>query len=85
MYPSRQKSKASPERQESERPCLIQNLIHLHRELEPGKLNSAHSHLKLPHATCLLQGASRGIMAGLGHIHRCLHVENRGSFVESSF
>lgn len=59
MYPSRQKSKASPERQESERPYLIQNLIHLHRELEPGKQNSAHSHLKLPHATCLLQGASR--------------------------
>lgn len=24
-------------------------------------------------------------MAGLGHIHRCLHVENRGSLVESSF
>ena len=36
-YPSRQRSKAGPERQESKRPYLIQNLIHLHRELEPGK------------------------------------------------
>lgn len=66
---------------------MIQNLIHLHRELELGKQNSAHSHLKLPRATCLLQVASQqdGIMAGLDHIHRCLHVEKREYFVESSF
>lgn len=71
MYPSRQRSKASPERQESERPYLIQNLIHLHRELELGKENTAQSHLKLPEPPAP-SGQQDDMTAGLVRSHRRL-------------
>lgn len=82
MYPSRQRSKAGPECQESKRPYLIQNLIHLHRELELGKENTAQSHLKLPMPPAPM-GQQDDITAGLDNLHRRLHVESRGRFVES--
>lgn len=82
MYPSRQRSKAGPERQESKRPYLIQNLIHLHRELELGKENTAQSHLKLPMPPAPT-GRRDDITAGLDGLHRCSCVESWGLFVEN--
>lgn len=52
MYPSRQRGKAIPECQETKRPCLIQNLIHLHRELEPGKEKYCPVSSEASYATC---------------------------------
>lgn len=49
MYPSRQRSKASPERQESKRPLFDPELNPLAQRAGAGqRKNIAQSHLKLP-------------------------------------
>lgn len=53
---------------------MIQNLIHLHRELELGKENTAQSHLKLPEPP-----APSGQQDDMTRLLQ----ESRGSFVES--